>query len=168
MRIRTISALIVNSLTLAVFTTEGVYGQATAMKHDKPFQIGVFSYYNEECPGSQRSLDRQIDAQLVRQRIKRVKPEQVQVALVVSVDCTKRRDLGVYAFSVTVVFRREAYLQTVADRVGQTIVYFTDPISHRVFGISTDTGQGDKYLEDAIDKGVESALVSYMKANFDL
>ena len=158
----------VTVMTLAVVTAGEVYGQDALMIQDNPYKIGVLSYYGEECPGSLWSLDREIDSQLVRHRIKRVKHDEAEVALLVSVFCTKPGDYGIYAFTLDAVFRKEAYLQTNPDRVGRTIFCFTNPISHGRIGIGYDDGPRNKNLEDAIEKAVESALVAYVKANFDL
>ena len=168
MRFRASTWLIVMAMTLAVVTAGEVYGQDALMIQDNPYKLGVFSHYHEDCPGSQWSLDQQIDTQLVRHKIKREKHDETEVALMVTVACTKDKDYGIFAYTVTVVFRKKAYLQLSADRVGRTIVTFTSPIEHGRFGMGNETRSSEKVLEDAIDKGIESALVAYMKANFDL
>lgn len=160
--------LIATAMTLAVVTAGEVYGQDALMIQGNPYKLGVLSFYEEDCPGSQWSLDQQIDTHLVRHKIKRVKHDETQVALIVHVGCAKIKDYDIFAFNVEVVFRKEAYLQLSADRVGRTIVAFTDPISHGRYGIGNETRSGEKLFEDNIDKGIESALVAYMKANFDL
>ena len=133
------------------------------LKKYDPDVLALFSFLDDDCPGTRQSYEKIIEGELLRARIKRGSYKNEELYLGVTVECTVGN--GTQGYSVDIYYGFDyTVVDAASDELGFYSTRFGSGYGFFGYGSSIDT---ETTISDALRRSVSDALTDFLKANFD-